>query len=173
MYVQITMSVAGPTPVPFWYPGGNPNQQWPAFWGFGSDGTINAFGDWNLPSPGIETDVIEEDTDSSYFYASTVHHWPDNVNNSQTFGVPGGIGATNTFGMLWVPATPSSQGYVQWYTNGQAEGSQITWNYGDTSAYGLLDQEYLQFYLVTALLNPMTVYSVEAWQGPSGRVLNP
>lgn len=176
LYVQATFSASGPTPSPSWCGTGGSDPVWPTFWANSVPGTY-ANGDWNMyvgnPPYTIETDVSEIFCSATQNH-STIHRWgATHVYDQQIFALPSGMGGTNTYGMLWVPATPSSQGYVQWYLNGQPQGYEETWNYGDTSSWGLLDTQYLQFYLTTSPEAPMTVYSVEAWQGPSGRVLNP
>jgi len=79
----------------------------------------------------------------------------------------------HTYGMLWVPATPAVDGYVQWYFDGEAVGQPVTWaqftnqSPADTLAnqdFGIVDSQHLVVILGTAAQYPMTVAEINVWQ---------
>ena len=81
--------------------------------------------------------------------------------------------AYHTYGLLWVPATATADGYAQWYFDGEEVGRAITWELftnqspASTSAamnYGILDLQHLVVILGTGLRYPMTVSAVSVWQ---------
>jgi hypothetical protein len=88
-----------------------------------------------------------------------------------------------TYGCLWVPATPTSQGYLKFYLNGVQTGQTFVWNYNDPAnpfppppvnnqtAMSGMDQRHLALILGTGTDQPMTVYSVSVWQASSALVL--
>ena len=78
------------------------------------------------------------------------------------------------YGFLWVPATATTKGYAKWYFDHVQVGNTITWNQYNpatppspvdgSSAYSVMDARHLYMILGSGPSNPMTVYSVKAWQ---------
>jgi hypothetical protein len=77
------------------------------------------------------------------------------------------------FGLLWVPATDTTQGYLQYYFDGVATGDKITWDkYTDQPpppgkaawTFGVVDQMHFVLILGTGNGQPMTIRSVDVWQ---------
>jgi hypothetical protein len=117
-YFQITM--AGNGPMSFWM---NDAET--------MNGLSNGSGSGNS---WIEADIAEFDSTNAYGF--TLHNWygtpgSGNVVNANENGAsPAGANYTqpNTYGMLWVPATATTQGQVEFFFNGQQVGNTITWN---------------------------------------------
>ncbi len=81
--------------------------------------------------------------------------------------------AYHTYGLLWVPATATADGYAQWYFDGEEVGRAITWElFGNQSPastpadmnYGIVDLQHLVVILGTGSRYPMTVSAVSVWQ---------
>lgn len=75
------------------------------------------------------------------------------------------------YGALWVPATATTDGYIEWYFDGQAIGATASWsklqNAGvmpPSPPFAILDQQHLAVMLGTGSQYPMTVQSVSVWQ---------
>ena len=87
------------------------------------------------------------------------------------------------YGALWVPATPTTQGYYKSYFDGVQTGSTLYWNYNDPAkpfppppVYGVtamsgMDQRHMYLILGTGIDQPMTVQSVSVWQASSANNL--
>ncbi len=95
-----------------------------------------------------------------------------------TFTFPSGFDTSvyHKYGLLWVPATPTKQGFVAVYLDG-VEWRRVSWNFisgtissppvlsgGVISTGGFLDTRHLYLLLGSGPNNPMTVSSVEVWQ---------
>jgi hypothetical protein len=90
--------------------------------------------------------------------------------------VPKGTDYTkfHKYGFLWVPATPTSNGYAKYYFDDVQVGlAPVTWTQyqgqappvGSASwAYGILDQQHIGLILGSGIDMPMTVKSVNVWQ---------
>ena len=91
--------------------------------------------------------------------------------------IPGGsLLGSNTYGMLWVPATATTQGYIQWFFNGVQVGPTVSWNqYNANQAFppsnaastvcNVLDTMRIVPILGTSNPSaPMTITSVQIWQ---------
>lgn len=86
------------------------------------------------------------------------------------------------FGVLWVPATKTSQGYLQYYFDGHATGDRISWSqYRDQPppptkstpwTFGILDRQHMYLILGTGDNEPMTVQSVNVWQASDSQNLH-
>jgi hypothetical protein len=81
--------------------------------------------------------------------------------------------AYHTYGMLWVPATATKDGYAQWYFDGEAVGQPVTWaQFTDQSPeatpanqdFGIADSQHLVVILGTGTQYPMTVSAISVWQ---------
>ncbi|MDD5674841.1 MAG: hypothetical protein PHC61_11795, partial [Chitinivibrionales bacterium] len=137
----------------------------------------------------MEPDIMEYDvagTAGGKAYGAAIHDWsgiwPNFINKTQPW--PAFVVTTpaatdfnqyHKFGMLWVPATASKKGSVQYYFDDQATTSGVSWtqytNQAPTPAasmdswtYGVLDQQHLVLILGSGSRGPMTVQSVNAWQ---------
>jgi hypothetical protein len=83
------------------------------------------------------------------------------------------------YGCLWVPATPSTQGYLKFYFDDVQTGATFYWNYYDpnhvstypaappvngSTAMSGMDWRHMLLILGTGTYQPMTVRSVSVWQ---------
>lgn len=165
---------------------------------------------WNGQSAGFEhfteVDIFEYNqwkNHSPNVYAGTVHEWygihnatcpgkafchASNENNATTqfannlITTPPGTDFRqyHRFGLLWVPATKNSVGYLQYYFDGKPTSDKVTWSQYDeqkhkpmmlrTSSpntpwvFGVLDRQHLILILGTGNGQPMTVKAVNVWQ---------
>jgi hypothetical protein len=165
-YFQATMSGTGPM----------------AFWANDIE-TMNGVSTGTGAAPQnswMEADIAEFDSPGAYGF--TMHNWygavgsGDVVNADENGASPPGANYTqpNAYGMLWVPATATTQGYVKFYFNGQQVGNTITWNkykpgsgppsLSNGTAFSVLDQLHLALILGAGSSTSTTVYNVEVWQ---------
>jgi hypothetical protein len=141
----------------------------------------------------FELDFMEYDAGNEYGYQNGIGNWYGTAGQglpnpyTQIPGVLGGVlvpAGTNfasyhKYGCLWVPATPSTQGYLKFYFDGVQVGETFVWNYNDpanpfppapvnnaTSMSGM-DQRHLALILGTGTDQPMTVQAVSVWQASS------
>ncbi len=154
--------------------------------GSGSATLVVQFGTW------IEVDC-EYDAGSTSELGYTLHSWNGFVGDGhqahETWGAYQAITGANTFanpnkfGMLWVPATATSQGYVSFYFNDQIADT-AKWNLYNpstpppplmgSSAFSIIDQRHLIPIISTSTVYPMTVSSWKVWQGGVGNnIVNP
>jgi hypothetical protein len=79
----------------------------------------------------------------------------------------------HTYGVLWVPATATTQGHVDAYFDGQRLGATHSWSQytnqaptpvGKPWAFGRVDQQHMFFILTTGAGQPFTIKSVNVWQ---------
>jgi hypothetical protein len=78
------------------------------------------------------------------------------------------------YGILWVPATEHTEGYLQYYFDGKPTGDRLSWTqFKDEPpppskttpwAFGVLDRQHFVLILGTGNNQPMTVKSVNVWQ---------
>jgi hypothetical protein len=157
----------------------------------------------------IETDFFEYDIWNfapHYEYAGTMHDWygeyptcdPSsssfcNVSNAPNDGTsfsnfvvttPSTTDFTqyHAFGFLWVPATATTQGYGQYYFDGQAVNDRVTWSLLSSTdspppgtapwTFGILDQQHLTLNIDTGVGEPMTLQSVHVWQASAASNLH-
>jgi hypothetical protein len=155
---------------------------WPSWWtnvidpipwpGQGGSGYINS----------IEPDVMEFWGNNNY--GSALHDWygdpnggADDVVQGAASDLPAGFDHSkpHRYGMLWVPATPTSKGYVKFYFDGvHRDGGDIYWDMYDpnqppppvvgSTAGSVLDKEHIELLLGSGSNNPETVYKVQVWQ---------
>lgn len=166
---------------------------WPAWWlmdiehlcGAGLDGWPGQtnYLEWQ------EFDIMEFDAGTVSQYGIASHNWygptgtPSSISTS--FGAVS-IGAQlfsqpQKFGLLWIPATSSSQGSATYYLNNVQVG-RITWNkynsalspppVAGSSAYSIADVRHFCPILGTSNTSvPMTVYSCSVWQSSTANNL--
>jgi hypothetical protein len=84
------------------------------------------------------------------------------------------------FGFLWVPATPTTQGYGQYFFDGVATEDRVTWDLytnqppppGQTPwTFGIIDQQHLAVMVGTGADMPAMVASVYVWQASTAKNL--
>ena len=137
----------------------------------------------------FEVDVMQYDS-GAYAYQENIGNWygyPPAKSTSNPYSGGGGDGvvqvptSTNfaeyhTYAGLWVPATPSTQGYLKFYFDGAPLGATFYWNYdnannpfppppvNNSSAMSGMDARHLIMILGTGTDQPMTVKTVTVWQ---------
>jgi hypothetical protein len=148
---------------------------------------------WEKYSQWVEVDFMEYDV-KEYWYQNGIGNWTNfpggKFGAGQTYyGSPGSLGSVpvavgtdfskpHRYGCLWVPATPTTQGYLKFYFDGvQTASPTFYWNYWDPanpnvpapssanhSAMSIIDQRHMALILGTGTEQPMTVYAVSVWQ---------
>lgn len=82
------------------------------------------------------------------------------------------------YGFLWVPASPYSQGYFQWYFDGLPTSDRVTYNYysctqspspppttsGWPFTYGVADCLHPELIINTSNTGPVHIYGIDVWQ---------
>jgi hypothetical protein len=85
------------------------------------------------------------------------------------------------YGFLWVPATATTLGYARFYFDGNPMGPDQQWAQFAKEppppdrkpwAFGVIDQRHLMLILGTGVGEPMTVKSVDVWQGSAQQNLH-
>jgi len=177
------------------------NNGGPAFWALDVEHTSQ--GPYNVSSPGVpnnsaglpytdffEVDFMEYDV-KEYAYQNGIGNWygyTQGVASANPYEAVGGSAGSvlvpngtvfsqyHKYGCLWVPATPSTQGYLKFYFDGVQTGETFYWNYDDpahpfapvpvnnSSAMSGMDQRHMMMILGTGTDQPMTVQSVSVWQ---------
>ena len=162
-YFQATMSFTGPA----------------SFWANDVENMATGSTTGQSMSPSwIEADIAEFDTPGVYGFA--LHNWTSTANGGQGINTlnsgspvfPAGANYTvpNTYGLLWVPATATTQGYVKWYFDGQQVGNTIYWNQfnpnepASANPYSVMDSRHMALILGAGSSTPNTVYNVQVWQ---------
>ena len=175
---------------------------WPAFWSLSLEHLLNNGADqWPGQVRGFqhfgEIDFLEYniafDEKTDEVYSGSIHEfygYPNqtcapamfcdvqNSYSSKILKVPGNtdFSAYHTYGMLWVPATESEDGFIQWYFDAAPIGHPITWAQFTqqppslTAAdmdFGIVDLQHLVVILGTGVRYPMTVSAVSVWQKSS------
>jgi len=180
----------------------------PAFWTMSFEHLANQSADqWPGQKNGYkhfaEFDVFEYDAAytqrSDDIYAGSVHDWygvfdvtcPNpagrfcNVQSStqgRLRNVPAGtdFSAYHTYGALWVPATDTVDGYLQWYFDGVQIGDAVSWrklsNPSGISTPGsfassVADLQHMVLLLGTGTPYPMTVSEISVWQASTNNNL--
>lgn len=123
-----------------------------------------------------EVDIAENDAITPGSYQIQYHNWY-NTNGGQVYGepspatVPAGtdFSQPHTYGMLWVPATATTQGSMKFFFDGSQVGTTITWNQyvpgqsAQQNPFAVLDSRQLSLILGTGG-SPTTVSNVQVWQ---------
>jgi hypothetical protein len=167
----------------------------PAFWALDIEHTSQ--GPYVVNWPGqpanyndyFEIDFMQYDV-KQYAYQNGIGNWygsPAKSTSNPYADVPGSVGSVlvpagtkfsepQTYGCLWVPATPTTRGYLKFYFNGVQTGATFYWNYNDPAhpfppvpannftAMSGMDQRHLFLILGTGTSQPMTVRGVSVWQ---------
>ena len=169
-YFEATLAVTGTnvnTPNSLQGGGG-----WPSWWA----NTYEALTGQNTMLGQVETDFMEMFAGNAY--GGALHDWYNQdgsqvATNSPPFTFPAGTDVTqpHKYGFLWVPATASSQGYADFYFDGQVISPMHTsWNQyqaGQTAQqnpYAILDIQHQVLFFGTGQNNSITVYGAEVWQ---------
>jgi hypothetical protein len=150
---------------------------------------------WQPYQSWTEVDFMEYDA-GQYLYQNGIGHWTSFPGGSFSTSNPyhavpncaGCVAVPTTtnfaqphrYGCLWVPATPSTRGYLKFYFDGvQTASPTFYWDYYNPSAppdpvpvngstaMSVMDQRHLALILGTGTDQPMTVHSVTVWQASS------
>jgi hypothetical protein len=102
--------------------------------------------------------------------------------SNRPFVLPDGTDTSkpHKYGFLWVPATASTKGYVQFFFDGvHIPGWDKSWNHyqphlpptlvDGSTAYSVLDARHLVLLLGTGPKNPMTIHGLEVWQASDAK----
>jgi hypothetical protein len=139
---------------------------------------------WAAYQNWTEVDFMEYNN-SEYTIENNIGNWTDFFGStSNPYGIVPVSGSTNfaephVYGCLWVPATPSTQGYLKFYMDGVQTSQTFYWDYYDlasppaptpvngSTAMSVMDLRHLMLILGTGTDQPMTVQSVSVWQASS------
>lgn len=177
---------------------GKAKSGWPSFWAMGVEHMAGLPQEqWPGQLPGyahfIEVDIFEyffKDPEPGTPYLGTLHDWYGQYKRSCPSDafckidlpyaeikrrVPPGTNYNDyhRYGFLWVPATQSSDGYGQFYFDGNPVGQRVTWkrftNQDPSHArqpwsFGILDKQHLVLLLGPGDNQPMMVRQVNVWQ---------
>jgi hypothetical protein len=168
---------------------------YPSFWSLPMEGNIILRADQWVGQPAgyvhnVEVDMFE----AAYVtkptaYGSGLHDWYGIRGKTCTPGLcvvsmlnpsgerdpPAGTDFTqfHTYGFLWVPATATTQGFIDAFFDGQLIGHTRSWTQftnqaptpvGQPWAFGKIDQQHIFFILGTGQGEPYTIKSVNVWQ---------
>ena len=172
---------------------------WPAFWGMAVEHLAQTGGD-QVPDQAagyenfIEMDFMEYNIENlqgnDFVYNGSLNNWygvfgqtcpgatpycsVDNPYPSKIRQLADTVSFSDyhTYGALWVPATDTADGYIQWYFDGAPIGQQVSWTQltslwatpPSPFSFGIGDLEHLVVILGTGTQYPMTVGSVSVWQ---------
>lgn len=166
---------------------------WPSWWTMALEHLDGDHGnEWRGLDPRFkhyaEADIFEYSRQGGSYYA-TLHDWfgiyrltckewcdvSNAPNNLVTPPAGTDFSQFHAYGMLWVPATKAIPGTVTWYFDGKP---MLTRRYakldrqppptsaGQPWTFGIMDQQHMVLMLGSGHNSPMTVRSVEVWQGP-------
>lgn len=150
-----------------------------------ANNTVNSSNQWQGQATGYgnwpEADIAEWDqSGSSTAFSDHVINFYDTIGSPLNVTASHVVTTSNInftqphrYGMLWVPATVSAQGYAKWYLDGVLTNTK-SWNQYNpatapppvdgTTAYGVMDSRHMFPILGSGPNNPLTVYSMTAWQ---------
>jgi hypothetical protein len=180
----------------------------PAFWALDIEHTSQ--GPYKVSWPGMppdaaghpyddyfEVDFMEYDA-GTYAFQNGIGNWygyPPTKSTSNPYEAVGNSAGSvivssdtdfsqyHKYGCLWVPATPSTQGYLKFYFDGVQVGQTFYWNYNNpnnpfppppvnnSTAMSGMDERHLFLILGTGTSQPMTVQSVTVWQASAANNL--
>jgi hypothetical protein len=115
---------------------------------------IDWYGKWGQSCGGAYCNIMSS-------YASKIRQLASTVNLSDY----------HTYGALWVPATDTTDGYIQEYFDGVQIGERVSWS-KDTNLsaatpsppFGIADTQHMAIMVGTGTQYPMTLKSVSVWQ---------
>jgi hypothetical protein len=176
----------------------NPQSQsggWPAFWGMAVEHLAQTGADQVPHQPAgyenfIEMDFMEYNIEgyqkNDYVYSGSLLNWYGlwgksckgmycTIQNSyaskiRQLSAPVDFSTYHAYGALWIPASDTSEGSIQWYFDGVQVGERVTWSrLKDLTSmpparFGIGDLQHLAIMLGTGTQYPMTVQSVSVWQ---------
>lgn len=178
----------------------NTGDGWAAWWSMSLEHLANLAGQqWTGQVAGYtsysEPDFFEADG-AAGLGQSSLHHWYGTgtcsgssnciySNNAfMTYLTPSAV-QVHYWGALWVPATVSTNGYIQMYLDGVKRGPPVSWSQyvaasdspppsGSTPwAFGVVDVNHLVLFLSAGTNTPINVNSVNVWQiNGSGNVIH-
>ena len=149
---------------------------WPAFW------TNSLEGDIGTKSHYFEADLLEyfqgqwnDPLNTSHLGITDWYHpWPHYSVGAFYGSSQSEWSSYNTIAMLWVPATRSMNGYINFYYNGTLMFSQKYTQFTDSDqsapsastpwAFGIVDQQHLVIQAGASTTYPITIQSVNVWQ---------
>jgi hypothetical protein len=175
---------------------------WPSFWSLSLEHLLGSDADqWPGQVSGYqhfgEIDFLEYNLASAQktdeVYSGSIHDFyglpnvtcapamyceVQNTYASKILNVPANtdFSAYHNYGMIWVPATDSGDGYVQWYFDDEPIGQPVTWaQFSQQSPnltsvdmdFGIIDLQHFVVILGTGVRYPMTVSAVSVWQKSS------
>jgi hypothetical protein len=200
-YFEATLSISGQGIGPYLNGG-------PAFWALDVEHTSQ--GPYQVSWPGMPNDAFGNPYDDYfeidfmeydcgiYCYQNGIGNWygyPPTQSTSNPFQAVGGSAGSvlvppgtdlsqyHKYGCLWVPATPSTLGYLEFYFDGVQTGETFYWNYNDAAnpfppppqnnatAMSGMDQRHMFMMLGTGTTQPMTVQGVSVWQASAANNL--
>jgi beta-glucanase (GH16 family) len=149
------------------------------------------YGEW------IEVDAPEFNTGTTNTYGQGMHNWfgvgssPGDVNTGASLWapfspvtVPAGTDfrQSHLYGFLWVPATSTTQGYMEWYFDRVKIGKRISWDLynpalapppvAGSSAFSVLDTRHLALIVGNGTpANPVTLSNLQVWQSSAAKNL--
>lgn len=174
----------------------NPANGFPAWWTLAAE-KITGNDQWPGQATGythyIEPDIMEYKlattaTAITNVYLGTFHDWygiyavtcypspfcqVESHPNGETVPVATDFTQYHAYGMLWVPATATTSGYVQYYFDRAPVGALVSWTQytnqpptpvGQPWVFGIIDLQHPALILGTGLNQPMQVQSVSVWQ---------
>ncbi len=159
---------------------------WPAFWGGALEQEIGT-AQWPGQAANylhyIETDIFEYfqgqwNASLNAYQATTIDWYGTGGTNYSTYADPtvpqADFSNYNTVAMLWVPATSTTKGYINYYWNGTLVKSvgytQLTNSDAPPPSaskpwtFGIIDQDHLVIEMGSDNVYPLTVQSVDVWQ---------
>jgi hypothetical protein len=168
---------------------------WPAWWSMSLEHLAGLTsqqwpGQVQWYSHFIEPDFFEADAGTATAYGGAIHDWygkwgaspcPNYCAYSTPYStvlrtLPAGtnVAQYHRYGMLWIPATPTTQGSYTYYFDGVQIGKKTTFSMYSgqppvpTSttpwSFGIVDQQHLVLILSTGASTPMNVKNVQVWQ---------
>lgn len=168
---------------------------WPAWWAMSAEHMLGLDGrQWKGQKAGyerfVEVDIFEYDLEDEVrrgrknVYGGAVHDWYGPSNDrfkglslprfAVTRPVPDDTDFReyHRYGLLWVPATASRKGYLEYYFDDRRVGRAIEWTQYENQAppprwpwgFSVIDRHHLVLILGTGVGQPMTIRSVKVWQ---------
>jgi hypothetical protein len=165
---------------------------WPSFWTMAAEHLCGLDIQWPGQPAGyghfIEADIFEFIRSQTLYpkaFASTLHDWygvwsptagwqvvdSDFNDGTMTQSVGTDYTQINTVGMLWIPATPTTDGSIRFFFNDSQVGPAITWKQfadqapppGSPWTFGVIDRQHLAL-IVGSASGAIKVKSIDVWQ---------